>query len=207
MKTPQPKPALQKRSEETLARILQGTMEALKERDIEEIGVGDIAKASGLTTGALYSRFKGKDELLTFLLHSIHDKQLAELGSRLDEDAWRGKGLEARIEWLAEQTRATGKAYPGVVRALIARQMKAGAAKDEEASVKASAVIDLLAAWLLGCGDEIRVDDREAAVRTIASSLPSSIHMAVLYPHAFPGLEEEAATRHLARAAIAYLKG
>jgi AcrR family transcriptional regulator len=207
MEPPKPKPARQKRSEETLARILQGTMEALKDRDIETIGVDDIARASGLTTGALYSRFKGKDELLGFLLHSIQEKQLAELGRLLAREHWRGRPLAERIGWLVDQTRATGKAHPGVVRALIARQMKADAAGNAEAARKSAAVVDLLSEWLLACREEVRVEEPETAVRTMVCWLATSVHTAVLYPAIYPGVSEDEAVRHLKRAAIAYLGG
>jgi AcrR family transcriptional regulator len=203
---PQPKPARQKRSEETLARILKGTMAALKEKDLDEIGVDDIARAAGLTTGSIYSRFKGKEELLGFLLHSVQEKQLIELQSLLDERQWAGKGLEARIDWLVDQTRASALAYPGVVRALFGRQMKTEAACDPEVVRRSNESVDLICAWLITCADEITVPNREGAVRTTVCVLASSVHLAMLYPGAYPGVHDEAAVLHLRQMALAYLK-
>jgi len=45
-------------------RIIDATIEALKENSIEETTVRKIAAKAGLTTGALYHHYKNKDEIL-----------------------------------------------------------------------------------------------------------------------------------------------
>ena len=74
-----PRPPRQKRSEATLARILGAARTLLATRDLDDITVEDIAREAGVSVGALYTRFKGKDELLTHLLDATQREQLARL--------------------------------------------------------------------------------------------------------------------------------
>jgi AcrR family transcriptional regulator len=90
---PGPKAPRQRRSEETLRRILDGAMGLLARHDLDEIGVDQIAAASGVSVGVIYTRFKSKDDLLAFLLRERQIRQVAELRERLAPQHWGGVGL------------------------------------------------------------------------------------------------------------------
>jgi AcrR family transcriptional regulator len=52
------------RADSTHARLVQAAAEVFAEKGYDKAGVAEIARRAGLTTGAIYSRFSGKAELL-----------------------------------------------------------------------------------------------------------------------------------------------
>ncbi len=53
----------QQRQRETRARLVQAATHVIAERGFSDASVPEIAKAAGLSTGAIYSNFSGKEEL------------------------------------------------------------------------------------------------------------------------------------------------
>jgi TetR/AcrR family transcriptional repressor of uid operon len=60
-------------------RLLTAAIEVFTERGIEKAGVALIARRAGLTTGAIYSRWEGKQELLLDALDVVLMQQIAQL--------------------------------------------------------------------------------------------------------------------------------
>lgn len=56
---------------ETEARLLAAAAEVFAERGYDGAGVAEIARRAGLTTGAIYSRYRGKAELMVQALDAI----------------------------------------------------------------------------------------------------------------------------------------
>ena len=77
-------------SEETTRRLLDAAAEEFLERGYEAARVSDIARRCGVTTGAVYARWRGKSEVLVAALdHVFHQilpeqrlKSLGEAGTR-----------------------------------------------------------------------------------------------------------------------------
>jgi len=80
--------AKRERSRATREALLDALMELLRERPYGDIGVGDIARRAGLTTGAIYARFGDKRGVAL----AVHDR-FAER-STATMDAW-----GARPQW------------------------------------------------------------------------------------------------------------
>jgi AcrR family transcriptional regulator len=66
-------------SEDITDRLLTAAIEVFIERGIEKAGVALIARRAGLTTGAIYSRWEGKQELLLDALAVVLMQQIAQL--------------------------------------------------------------------------------------------------------------------------------
>jgi len=60
-------------------RLLTAAIEVFTERGIEKAGVALIARRAGLTTGAIYSRWEGKQDLLLDALDVVLMQQIAQL--------------------------------------------------------------------------------------------------------------------------------
>lgn len=60
-------------TESTESRLLHAAAEVFAERGYDNAGVAEIARRAGLTTGAIYSRYRGKAELLVEAL----DREIA----------------------------------------------------------------------------------------------------------------------------------
>tara|TARA_Y100001970_G_C14128081_1_gene800135 strand:- start:735 stop:1346 length:612 start_codon:yes stop_codon:yes gene_type:complete len=87
-------------------KLLHAAAEVFAENGYEKAGVAEIARRVGVTTGAIYSRYSGKAELLVEAvdrhlltqLHSLHSNAsavdvLSHLGDHLLDDLSDGTGL------------------------------------------------------------------------------------------------------------------
>ena len=66
-------------SDDITDRLLAAAIEVFTERGIEKAGVALIARRAGLTTGAIYSRWEGKQDLLLDALDVVLMQQIAQL--------------------------------------------------------------------------------------------------------------------------------
>ena len=66
-------------SDDITDRLLTAAIEVFTERGIERAGVALIARRAGLTTGAIYSRWEGKQDLLLDALDVVLMQQVAQL--------------------------------------------------------------------------------------------------------------------------------
>jgi len=89
----------QDRSRETEELILRSVEEMIKQgRDAEDIKVAEIALECGLTTGAIYSRFRNKDAVMESLIEATFLKGLREeLHPALSPEACKGKSIREII--------------------------------------------------------------------------------------------------------------
>lgn len=65
--------------DELRERLVEAAAEVFAEKGYERAGVQEIARRAGLTTGAIYSRFSGKAELLAEAISAESGPQLGEL--------------------------------------------------------------------------------------------------------------------------------
>jgi len=71
-----PQAPQQARSRRTLERITNAALAIVAERGAEEATVQDIVRRARSSVGSFYSRFSGKDELMTYLQERIWDDAL-----------------------------------------------------------------------------------------------------------------------------------
>lgn len=60
-----PRPPQQKRSRAAMERILQAAQTLIAERGIAGLTIADVAELAGVSVGSVYSRFSGKEALIT----------------------------------------------------------------------------------------------------------------------------------------------
>lgn len=201
-----PRPPRQKRSEATLARILDAAGRLLAVRDIDEITVEDIAAEASVSVGALYTRFRSKDELLTHLLDATQRAQAGRLAEVLAEARWDVVDLAGRLAWLVGQLQASARAQPGLIRAVFARLLSQSPKLNAGPAALNARSVELLAAWLQAAPDGVTAPDPRLAAASTAAWLSYSVHLALLYDFAFPGRDGEEVARELQRAALAALR-
>lgn len=74
--------------DEIRVRLIDAANEVFAERGYDGAGVHEIARRAGLTTGAIYSRFRGKDDLLIEAIDkSMPDEIERLLSGQVDADA------------------------------------------------------------------------------------------------------------------------
>jgi AcrR family transcriptional regulator len=85
----------QGRSRLSFERIIEATIDLIRERSYDQITLAEICQRAGVSTGALYGRVTGKDELL----RAVQVQFLERLGQQFTDEAER---IAARAHGLAE---------------------------------------------------------------------------------------------------------
>jgi TetR/AcrR family transcriptional regulator, repressor for uid operon len=75
-------------SDDTASRLVRAAIEVFAEKGYDGAGVAEIARRAGMTTGAIYSRFSGKAELLAEAIAASSSDELERMFTR---DEYRGR--------------------------------------------------------------------------------------------------------------------
>jgi AcrR family transcriptional regulator len=175
------RPPRQARSRETLDRLMAAAEEVLGAEGLEGTTVPGIARAAGLSVGAVYRRFTDKDALLRAVYESFFTRAAQLSRASLLSLGWSGAGLEetvrrtvATMVWNAWERRA-------LLRALLTY---AGSHPDPgfRAQARAVAAASLAGAQaiLLRHADEIPHRDPQAAVRFALFAADATLRAAVV---------------------------
>ncbi|MFJ4208056.1 TetR/AcrR family transcriptional regulator [Paenarthrobacter sp. NPDC089675] len=70
----------QERSRQSEARLLDAAEDVLSGRGAGDFSLAEVASRAGVTTGTIYSRFKGKRELV----HAVHERVMDRMGGHAD---------------------------------------------------------------------------------------------------------------------------
>lgn len=129
----------QKRSVKTHNALLDAAERLLRDRPWDEISTVDIMLEAGVSNGAIYGRFKSKDDLLV-ALYERHDEKLKErfgsgnAGESFDEESLEDfmdreiDGLIANYKenrWLLQAMGILSRQKPGVVTAKMRDERRA----------------------------------------------------------------------------------
>ena len=114
-------PPMQRRSEETLARILTATRSLLEMAVFEDVTISQIAAGAGCSVGPVYGRFKNKDAILPHLLEMHYAEMEEELGITFDSEKWSDVPLNKRADAAIDFLVSTAQQQPGMIRTLALR--------------------------------------------------------------------------------------
>jgi AcrR family transcriptional regulator len=129
-KEPQPKSAAPKggtqnslepqqaRSRESLRKLLKAAAEVLGQHGVEGTTIPRIAAHAGLTPGAIYRRFKDKDELLETMILGILDRQDERLRTGLTPEMTAQIPLPVFAEQIVHSLVVSYRANAGLMRAM-----------------------------------------------------------------------------------------
>jgi len=179
------------RSEATRGALVRAARELFAERGYAAVGTEEVVRAAGVTRGALYHHFGGKQALFLAVVEAIEGEMVAGVGAQLGavDDVWEGllRGLDLWLDACLQRDvqrivlldapavlghdgwRAVEEAYGlGLLRAAI------GAAMD--ADLLARRPVEPLARVLLGAMAEAalvvaRSDDPAAARAEVGALL------------------------------------
>lgn len=180
---PAVRPPRQRRSRETLDRIVHATAELLDERTFDELTVDEIVERSGSSKGAFYNRFVDKESLLRHLRDEHFGSRLAVWSDYLDPRAWEDRPLREFVDELVARVIGIYRTRTGLMRAFV---LHARLHPDPDANRRgrqlnrhvALAVGDLFALW----SDEIRHDDLHDAARFAIATIVAVAKDAILFP-------------------------
>ncbi|QBE65843.1 TetR/AcrR family transcriptional regulator [Pseudoduganella lutea] len=160
---PHVRPTKQDRSQRSFERIVEATIGLLRERSYEDIRLAEICERSGVSTGALYGRVGGKDDLL----RAVQVRFLAELALRFEAHAVRiARGSHGLADTVPAVVGALGNLLDenaGVLRAFM-RASATDPAIEEVGKRSAQQNHARFSALLMRHVDEIRHPQPERAV-------------------------------------------
>jgi AcrR family transcriptional regulator len=125
--SPRLQPPRQRRSQETLDRILEATNDLLESRSFSEVTVADIARAAGSSVGAFYARFHDKDALLDYFDETCADELKRTIERRVER--WTRASAEDIVGEIVHVLVRFHRARRGVMRAIVVRS-RGGAGPD-----------------------------------------------------------------------------
>ncbi len=112
-------PAVQLRSRDSLARILDATERLMAKRSFREITVSEIAHAAKTSPTSIYARFEGKQALLGGLFERYAIAQRERIADLLALDRWRDVPLAAALRQTFPEIVAGYRAKQGLIRAFL----------------------------------------------------------------------------------------
>ncbi|MEV4603427.1 TetR/AcrR family transcriptional regulator [Amycolatopsis sp. NPDC049253] len=167
------RPPQQARSRESLQKVLSAAEHVLADGGIEEFTVGAVADRAGLSVGAIYRRFSGKDQLL----YAVKDELLGRLETAVG-DALRSPapGLRATVTGFTEALAQTFTRHGRVFPELLDAQRTEGRDRGLQAM---AAIQRTFVDAAEPCLAEIRRPDRPLALRMAARTIIGScVHRA-----------------------------
>jgi len=114
-----PLPATQRRSQETLDRLLSAAEDALREEGLEGATLRGIADRAGVSVGIVYRRFPDKDTILRAVYIRFFEKSADNNRARLEPRIWQGRTVTAIARLLIEGMAAGYEKNRALLRALI----------------------------------------------------------------------------------------
>lgn len=154
MTGPTVRPPKQKRSQESLERVIEASMQLLEENGFEGFTVQDVSRRADVSVGAIYARFGNKESLL----RAVHAEAMEAMARQNEAvaaiDGRRGQDVR---EVVVEAVRSVAGIFRGNEK-LLRAFMHLGAVDEEMARRGSEASIDLsrqFAATILAHSKEI----------------------------------------------------
>ena len=177
----------QRRSEETLAKILDACDLLTQEASFEDLSMQAIAKAAGVSVGNLYNRFRDKQGLIEHLVLRRQRLVAERIAALLEGDA-ASLDLRGRLLAIAHGL-LEGTADMRPLQVSAARRMASGGQIGAEVRDGSEALVDRLADWVRADDASLDRERCRFAVATIAYAIQFNVIFGVatrMFGDAFP---------------------
>jgi len=109
----------QKRSEQTLRKIVHAAAKILERKSLAATSLTEIVQAAGLTVGAFYARFRNKEALILHMEQMLYEGFESSMGSVIDSDDRNELTLREMIQAEFAQAAQLYRQNRGPIRAII----------------------------------------------------------------------------------------
>lgn len=203
------RPPKQRRSQESLERILDAAETLIRERGFDDMTIADVVQRAGSSVGSLYGRFQDKLALLRAVQTRYHARVENAIAAEFDGDSPRDECLEeaARriVRVLCDYLLHEAELYRAFVLEAV---FDAGVrAQGEAANARRR---ERVAAVLLSHQAEIRHQDPDLAARWSYSMCMAVLRERVIFGQKAElsgGFADELMVEELTRAVVRYLTG
>ncbi|WP_432259034.1 TetR/AcrR family transcriptional regulator [Cupriavidus sp. TMH.W2] len=186
----------------TTVALLEAGRRLLRERTLEQVSIQEICAHAGVTTGAFYSRFEGKEsyfKALQALALEMLSKGMAERLAQLDA---RRPPLEDAVHTLARDSRIWTYRNAGVLRASLVARATTG--EDPVRQLNRQYMADL-AARLARLHPAGASPDLEQRIRFAHQALAGTLLYALINRESTFSLSDRRLDREMARAFLLYV--
>ena len=155
----------QRRSQETLDRLLNATRELLEETVFEDLTIQQIATRAGCSVGTFYGRFENKDAILPRLLEMHYEEMERNVETVFADTAWNDAPLDKRVGLVVDHLASIAQRQPGLIRTLVLRNYQRPESIPTSIRTAAQRVLSRLYDFLLECRSEMKHPDEKNAVQ------------------------------------------
>jgi AcrR family transcriptional regulator len=198
------RPPQQKRTRQSLGRMLDAAEALIAEKGIEETGIAEIARRAGSSVGGFYRRFRDKDTLLQALHERFCEEAQLTAQDALSPEHWSAAPLTAVVHEFAAFLVQIYREREGFFRAILASGPADATMRDRTNRLfdDMRARLEIL---LRGRAGEIRHPDPALATSFALHAMIGTLnHLVQLQPAALR-LADHRLADELARAFVAYV--
>jgi AcrR family transcriptional regulator len=200
------RPPQQRRSQESLERVLQAGFELLQERGFEGFTLQEVSQRANVSIGSIYARVPSREALIK----AVYERAMLwteEQAEPLERAAHRPGTTREQIEAIATEAASQVLTHGDVLRVFM-RQAPLDPWIMERAAVKSRATCRVFTNAILEHRAEVRHEDPELAAdiawRMIYNTTARRITHGLTFESERP-VSDEQLTRELARAVADYL--
>lgn len=176
----------QARSSRALNRMLDATEKLLLDAHFDDIAIADIAREANMSVGNFYTRFSGKDALLS-VLHERYERERADELNAVLQDL-QGLPLQEKVDKTISAIVALFSKRRGVLRSFIMVAWRRPEALSSASKNRLGSLYEQLCRLFLESREEITHADPETAVNFIVNAALSICReKLVLRPADLPG--------------------
>lgn len=190
---PQPQ---QRRSRQTLRRILDAFEALLAEKTFEEITVQEICTGAGCSIGTFYGRVQSKERLLDRLRDRVYEEAAGQLAALFDPARAATADLRQMLREHVEALVHLHLARRGVIRALIVQARRRSEFAEYTRQFNQDILQRIVQTWLVR-REEIAADDPIAAVQQAALMAAGYLREAIVFGDLWPGRATPEPSEHV----------
>lgn len=115
-------PARQSRSRAKQDALITSGIRLLEERDYRSLSIAELTAANGVSVGAFYARFSGKDAYFNALQQQVFADVAAEARLRYAASAWKGRSARTLLDDFVEFFISLVRKHRGVLFAALQQE-------------------------------------------------------------------------------------
>ncbi len=174
------KPPRQRRSHETLERVLDAAESLIRERGFESMTIAEVVQLSGSSVGSIYARFNNKIGLLQAVQVRYHARVQNAIFAAFSGDHGKDESLDEAVARIVREMSRHVLSDPQLFRAFVVQAVFDPGVRARGERVNAERR-DKVTEILLTHRDEIRHPDPEKAARWVYSMLMAALRERVTY--------------------------
>ncbi|MCR9259465.1 MAG: TetR/AcrR family transcriptional regulator [Pseudomonadaceae bacterium] len=156
----------QKRSEETLQRILFVCEALIDQGRFEQVSMQEIASEAGVSVGTLYKRFSAKSAIVDYLVERLQTQQYEQFIIELA--GCEAEQLADRLRYLTDLFYRSTSDYSGLLRTVMISHLLGSSPISDTTTARSAGLIGEAAQWLDQSDYSPGVDACQKAVAHVA---------------------------------------